>query len=44
MRRAPDAEVVTYATGHFAIYRDPWFEPAVADQVDFLRRRVLDPG
>jgi hypothetical protein len=41
LRRAPDAEVVTYETGHFAIYLDPWFEPAVADQVDFLRRRVL---
>ncbi|MET0820924.1 MAG: alpha/beta fold hydrolase [Aeromicrobium sp.] len=44
LRRAPDAEVVTYETGHFAIYLDPWFEPAMADQVDFLRRRVLDAG
>ncbi len=39
--RAPRAEVKTYDTGHFAIYLEPWFEPVVADQVDFLRRHVL---
>lgn len=39
--RAPHAEVVTYDTGHFAIYHQPWFERAVADQVDFVRRTVL---
>ena len=41
LRRAPQAEVKTYDTGHFAIYLDPWFEPVVADQADFLRRHVL---
>jgi pimeloyl-ACP methyl ester carboxylesterase len=41
LRRAPEAEILTYETGHFAIYLDPWFETAVADQLDFLERRVL---
>lgn len=41
IKRAPRAEVVTYDTGHFAIYLEPWFERAVADQVDFVRRTVL---
>lgn len=44
LRRAPDAEVTTYETGHFAIYLDPWFDVAVADQVEFLERRVLGAG
>nr|WP_255355155.1 alpha/beta fold hydrolase [Aeromicrobium sp. Root472D3] len=40
LRRAPDVEIRTYETGHFAIYQDPWCAPAVADQLDFLERRV----
>lgn len=40
VRRAPHAEVVTYETGHFAIYLDPWFDRAVQDQIEFLRRVV----
>lgn len=45
LRRAPHAEVVTYDTGHFAVYLDPWFDRAVADQLAFLRRTVLGvPG
>ena len=42
LRRAPGAEVTTYDTGHFAIYRDPWFGPVVSDQLEFLKRHVLD--
>ena len=44
LRRAPDVEIRTYETGHFAIYQDPWCGPATADQVDFLERRVLGAG
>lgn len=42
LRRSPFIEVSTYDTGHFAIYLDPWFEPVVADQLNFLKRHVLD--
>lgn len=38
--RAPRGEVRTYADGHFDIYRGAAFDRVVADQVDFLRRRV----
>ena len=40
LRRAGAAEFTTYRTGHFAIYLDPWFEPAVRDQLEFMRRHV----
>lgn len=39
-RRAGDREVRRYAAGHFEIYQGEHFEAAVADQVDFLQRRV----
>lgn len=41
--RAPQAEIKTYDTGHFAIYLNPWHDRAVADQVAFMRRTVLEP-
>lgn len=39
--RAPRAEVRHYDTGHFDVYLGSWFERAVADQSDFLRRHLL---
>lgn len=39
-RRLSDAEVTRYPYGHFAIYVGEAFETVVADQIDFLRRRV----
>lgn len=39
-RRAPDAEVKTYPTGHFDIYVGDEFQQAVSDQLEFLNRRV----
>ncbi|MEV5652266.1 alpha/beta hydrolase [Nocardia sp. NPDC052254] len=38
---APDAEVVRLPGGHYATYLDE-FEPAVAAELSFLRRRVLE--
>jgi len=39
--KAPRAEVKRYPIGHFDIYVGEWFERAVADQVDFLKRHLL---
>jgi len=39
-RKAPLAEVKLYPQGHFEIYVGDGFERVVADQLDFLRRRV----
>ena len=39
--KAPRAEVKRYPIGHFDIYIGEWFERAVADQTDFLRRHLL---
>ena len=43
-RRARQREVRRYACGHFGIYQGEYFERAVADQMDFLRRRVPVDG
>lgn len=40
--RAPLAEVREYPIGHFDIYRGEPFERAVADEVGFLRRHLLE--
>jgi pimeloyl-ACP methyl ester carboxylesterase len=40
--RAPLAEVKRYPIGHFDIYVGEWYERAVADQVAFLTRHLLD--
>jgi fermentation-respiration switch protein FrsA (DUF1100 family) len=40
-KKAPRAEVKRYPIGHFDIYVGEWFERAVADQVDFLKRHLL---
>jgi pimeloyl-ACP methyl ester carboxylesterase len=40
--RAPEGELRTYPGGHFAPLLGDGFERAVADQVDFLRRHLLD--
>lgn len=39
-RNAPAGELRRYPGGHFAPLHDPVFEPAVADQLDFLERRL----
>jgi hypothetical protein len=39
-RRGRDVEVRTYPIGHFEIYFGEWFERAMADQLDFLRRHL----
>lgn len=36
-RRAPDATVLRYACGHFALYDEPWLTRVLGDQVEFLR-------
>ena len=38
--RAPNAEVKLYTEGHFEIYIGEAFERVVADQIDFLQRKV----
>jgi uncharacterized protein len=40
-RKAPRAELKRYPISHFEIYLGEWFERAVADQADFLRRHLL---
>jgi fermentation-respiration switch protein FrsA (DUF1100 family) len=40
--RAPRGEIRHYEGGHFDIYLSPTFELAVADQVDFLRRHLVN--
>ena len=39
-RRAPRAEVKTYACGHFDVYVGPLWEKVVADQTEFLVRHM----
>jgi uncharacterized protein len=39
--KATRAEVKRYPIGHFDIYIGEWFERAVADQTDFLKRHLL---
>ena len=41
-QRAPRGELKLYPIGHFDIYLGEDFERAVTDQVEFLRRHVLD--
>jgi uncharacterized protein len=41
-RRAPAGELRTYPAGHFDIYQGAVFDDAIADQIAFLRRRLLD--
>ena len=38
---SPNAELIRYPIGHFAIYVDPQFERTVADQTEFLTRNLL---
>jgi pimeloyl-ACP methyl ester carboxylesterase len=38
---APRGEVLRYPTGHFDFYVGDWFEKALADQVQFLKRHLL---
>jgi pimeloyl-ACP methyl ester carboxylesterase len=40
--RAPRGELVRYPIGHFDVYVGEGFERAVADQVEFLSRHLLD--
>ncbi|WP_232376498.1 alpha/beta hydrolase [Amycolatopsis aidingensis] len=40
-RKAPRGEIKRYPIGHFDIYLGEWFERAVADQTEFLRRHLL---
>jgi hypothetical protein len=35
------SEVKRYPIGHFDIYLGEWFERAVADQTEFLSKRLL---
>lgn len=37
---APKSEVRHYDCGHFGVYNPPWFDEAVSDQVDFLKRHL----
>jgi pimeloyl-ACP methyl ester carboxylesterase len=37
----PRSEVKNYPCGHFDVYVDPWREKLVADQIDFLKRRLV---
>lgn len=37
-KAAPRGELRTYDCGHFGVYREPWFEPVVSDQITFLKR------
>lgn len=34
-------ELRRYACGHFDVYNSPWFEPVVADQLEFLKRHLM---
>jgi pimeloyl-ACP methyl ester carboxylesterase len=40
-RRSPNAELIRYPIGHFAIYVEPQFERTVADQTEFLVRNLI---
>ncbi len=39
--RVPNAELIRYPIGHFAIYVEPQFERTVADQTQFLVRNLV---
>jgi uncharacterized protein len=39
--RSPNAELVRYPIAHFDVYVPPQFERTVADQTEFLTRRLL---
>lgn len=39
--RSPNAELIRYPIGHFAIYAEPQFERAVIDQTEFLVRNLI---
>lgn len=41
-RRAPRGELVEYPLGHFDLYAGEPFETAVADQIAFLRRTLVE--
>ncbi|MDP8943587.1 MAG: alpha/beta hydrolase [Actinomycetota bacterium] len=43
-RSAPRGEARLYPIGHFEIYFGEWFERAVSDQIEFLRRHLLGDG
>jgi uncharacterized protein len=38
---SPNAELIRYPIGHFAIYVDPQFETTIADQTGFLVRNLI---
>jgi fermentation-respiration switch protein FrsA (DUF1100 family) len=40
VQRAPRGELREYACGHFDIYDGEWFEQMVADEIEFLGRRL----
>jgi pimeloyl-ACP methyl ester carboxylesterase len=40
VRKARHGRIKRYRTGHFDLYRDPWFDEVVTDQTDFLRTTV----
>jgi len=39
--RSPNAELISYPIGHFAIYVEPQFHRTVADQTEFLVRNLV---
>jgi dienelactone hydrolase len=41
-RKAPRAEIKEYPADHFEMYHGATFEQVVADQIDFLRKHLLD--
>ncbi len=41
---APRGESVTYECGHFDLYAGEFFERTISDQVDFLRRTMIEPS
>jgi uncharacterized protein len=43
-KQAPDAELVVYPIAHFEIYAGASRERAIADQLDFLFRRLAPPA
>jgi dienelactone hydrolase len=41
LNKAPRSEIKRYPIGHFEIYVGEWWERAVGDQTEFLRRHLL---
>jgi fermentation-respiration switch protein FrsA (DUF1100 family) len=41
LSKAPRAEIKRYPIGHFDIYIGEWWERAVSEQTDFLRRHLI---